>query len=604
VFSATAWAERDFEPSARSRAIRRIGAETKIQPMKPYQFSFGRQVSAALVLFLIFFGACGLTSAQPSVPGNSQASAVSLPPGVADVVKLTQAGLNEDVILAQIKSSGSSYQLTSDQIVYLANVGVSQNVIKALISGNTSAAANGGPAPAASQDNSGYAAPGSASVYAINPAPAAAAPVVQSLYVPASVPWIDTRIDLAPGEAVAITATGAASYKPGFRVSPQGDPYAPTNYAGGSCLAPNLPAWSLIGKIGQYGQPFEIGSGASLAAPIGGRLYLSMNDSYFPDNSGAWNVTLTLGQGGAAPMVQAGPPARVSFDYFHDQLAPYGNWVQTSYGWCWSPGVAVSDGGWRPYSDQGQWVYTDNGWFWQSEYSWGDIAFHYGRWYRDMSYGWLWVPDYTWAPAWVCWRNAEADGYFGWAALPPGARFVSGEGLYFDGRLAMDIDFGLGWDAFVFVGFDHFWDHDYRHFLLFGDRAAFMYRRSVILNGYRMVGGRFVIDGLGRDRIARFTHRDVRVEDVRNLRARDERAHIEARRVDDVRAGRQPARAADARVAEGRPNPGTADRRDAPEYNRQAPANQHPAATQEKSAPAKAAPSKPQPQQEKKQPNQ
>jgi hypothetical protein len=426
-------------------------------------------------------------------------------------------------------------------------------------------------------------------------------PAVFTISVPANVRWVNTGVDLAPGQSVAISANGLVSVGVELPIhisflgthigtaatneSPNGDPTANSYDSIRPFVAPGMPAYSLVGKVGDSA-PFYVGSTGAFTAPVAGRLYLCVNANTFDSNTGLWNVTLTLGQGGAAPMVQAGPPAQVSFDYFHDQLAPYGNWVQTSYGWCWSPAVAAADGGWRPYSDQGQWVYTDNGWFWQSEYSWGDIAFHYGRWYRDMSYGWLWVPDYTWAPAWVCWRNAEADGYFGWAALPPGARFVAGEGLYFDGRLAMDIDFGLGWDAFVFVSFDHFWDHDYRHFLLFGDRAAFMYRRSVILNGYRMVGGRFVIDGLGRDRIARFTHRDVRVEDVRNMRAREERTHVEARRVEAVRAGRQPDRAPDNHGPQGRPSA--------------APGDQHQAAPQAKPSNAKPAPAKPQQNDEKK----
>ena len=31
----------------------------------------------------------------------------------------------------------------------------------------------------------------------------------------------------------------------------------------------------------------------------------------------------------------------VNFDYFHDQLAPFGTWVQVEgYGWCWHPDAA------------------------------------------------------------------------------------------------------------------------------------------------------------------------------------------------------------------------------------------------------------------------
>ena len=33
----------------------------------------------------------------------------------------------------------------------------------------------------------------------------------------------------------------------------------------------------------------------------------------------------------------------VNFDYFHDQLAPFGTWVQVAgYGWCWHPDAAIN----------------------------------------------------------------------------------------------------------------------------------------------------------------------------------------------------------------------------------------------------------------------
>jgi hypothetical protein len=223
----------------------------------------------------------------------------------------------------------------------------------------------------------------------------------------------------------------------------------------------------------------------------------------------------------------APPPTTVSLDNFRSQLAPYGTWLDLpGYGLCWRPLVSVTEPYWRPYCDQGHWVYTADGWFWQSDYPWGDIAFHYGRWFRD-SVGWVWVPGYDWAPAWVCWRHTE--GYCGWAPLPPGAVFKVGLGLSFGGRIAADIDFGLGVDAFTFVPYDRFWEHNLHGFILPHDRLLGVYRRSVILNGYRYDHGRFIVEGLGRDRIARFTHHEVRVEEIRG---RDEhfRGHVEPER--------------------------------------------------------------------------
>lgn len=215
------------------------------------------------------------------------------------------------------------------------------------------------------------------------------------------------------------------------------------------------------------------------------------------------------------------PPAtqEVNFDYFHDQLAPYGTWIQVpGYDWCWRPDAAMSaNPDWRPYYDMGQWVYTENGWFWQSDYTWGDIPFHYGNWTLVPGYGWLWVPGYTWGPAWVFWRQAETDGCIGWAPLPPGAVFVGGGWEFHGVQYGIDFDFGLGANFFVFVGYDHFHDgffrmrgHEYA-FHVPRERVRAFYGRTVIRNEFRRdEHGRLINDGIGRDRVERLTnHREV-----------------------------------------------------------------------------------------------
>ncbi|MBU6398732.1 MAG: hypothetical protein KGS61_00305 [Verrucomicrobia bacterium] len=212
------------------------------------------------------------------------------------------------------------------------------------------------------------------------------------------------------------------------------------------------------------------------------------------------------------PVVSAPAPAPVDFNYFHDQLAPYGTWVQVSgYGWCWRPAVVVADPWWRPYCDHGYWTYADAGWCWQTDYAWGRWVFHYGRWYRS-DLGWVWVPGCDWAPAWVCWRQAE--GYCGWAPLPPGAVFRAGVGLMYEGRVAVDVGFGLGPDAFVFVGYDRFWDHDLHRFLLPRERLETVFVRSTIRNGYRVEQGHFFVEGLGRERMETLTHRRQRTQEA------------------------------------------------------------------------------------------
>ncbi len=158
----------------------------------------------------------------------------------------------------------------------------------------------------------------------------------------------------------------------------------------------------------------------------------------------------------------ATPPAadELDFGYYQTQLGPYGDWVDIPpNGQCWVPTEVKINPGWRPYVDNGKWDYTDQGWFWTSQYPWGEIVFHYGRWISHPQYHWAWVPGFDWAPAWVAWRDDQSDGAVAWAPLPPAAQFQAGVGLEYDGQPAdtANVDFGLAPAAFVFVGYDQFW---------------------------------------------------------------------------------------------------------------------------------------------------
>jgi hypothetical protein len=180
----------------------------------------------------------------------------------------------------------------------------------------------------------------------------------------------------------------------------------------------------------------------------------------------------------------------------------------------WHPDQAIAvNPDWRPYYDMGQWVQTDNGLYWQSDYTWGDIPFHYGRWVLNPSLGWLWAPDYTWGPAWVFWRHDEDDGAIGWAPLPVGAVFING-GFFFRGvAVGLDFDFGLGESCFTFVDYAHFHEGFFRMrghewaYHIDHDRLHSFYHRSVVRNDFRRdEHGRFINDGIGRDRVEHLTH--------------------------------------------------------------------------------------------------
>jgi hypothetical protein len=261
--------------------------------------------------------------------------------------------------------------------------------------------------------------------------------------------------------------------------------------------------------------------------PVGnGPFYVVLADRNGPTFANWHSVELTP----LAPPVAMVAPPTPTFDYFQAQLSPYGHWMDVpDVGSCWVPNEA-SIPGWRPYVDAGHWEYTDAGEYWQSDYPWGEIAFHYGRWINDARTGfvWAWAPDYDWAPSWVSWRYADG-GYIGWAPLPWGARFRAGVGLEWHGAVGVDISFGLGADAFVFVGGDHFMDRDYRHVMVDRERAREFYGHSEIHNGYRMDHGRFVADGLGRERLAAVTHHEIVARPAHELRAAEEHHDVAVR---------------------------------------------------------------------------
>jgi hypothetical protein len=319
---------------------------------------------------------------------NAQTPPSNLSPGLQEVLKLTKAQMGDDVIVGYINSSGATFHLTADDLVYLKDQGVSQPVIAALLQAKAAV-----PAP--------------------QPAPAVVAN-------PAPVP--------------------TPQYAPAVNVQQPGPP-------------PQMPP-------------------------------------------------------------PAPPAVEVNFNYFHDQLAPFGTWVDVGGVMYWRPDRAIqANPDWRPYYDMGQWVQTDNGLFWQSDYQWGDIPFHYGRWVLVPGRGWLWAPDYEWGPAWVFWRHGEADAAIGWAPLPVGAVFVGGAFMFNGVRVGVDFDFGLGEGVFVFVGYDHFHEGFFMTgrrpyaYHIGGPRFHEYYRNSVIRNEFRRdEHGRFVNEGIGRANMERVTH--------------------------------------------------------------------------------------------------
>lgn len=106
---------------------------------------------------------------------------------------------------------------------------------------------------------------------------------------------------------------------------------------------------------------------------------------------------------------------------FGPALAQYGTWVNDPrYGTVWVPSPGAVGPDFVPYRTGGHWeLLPDGRWYWQSDYPWGQITFHYGRWAYLPGLGWSWVPGRRWAPAWVDWSVNGADDYVGWSPAPP-----------------------------------------------------------------------------------------------------------------------------------------------------------------------------------------
>jgi hypothetical protein len=80
---------------------------------------------------------------------NSPASAPPLAYGVPQILQLAQAKVSDDTIIAYIRNSGNSYGLDANQIIYLRQQGISDNVINFMLNQPKVAAA-----PATQPDNS------------------------------------------------------------------------------------------------------------------------------------------------------------------------------------------------------------------------------------------------------------------------------------------------------------------------------------------------------------------------------------------------------------------------------------------------------------------
>jgi Ca2+-binding EF-hand superfamily protein len=100
--------------------------------------------------------------------------------------------------------------------------------------------------------------------------------------------WTDTGIDVRAGDVLTFAASGTITMS-----DDTGDTASPAGSTRGR-TAPDAPvlnqlAGGLLARIGGWSPTF-IGSRGTWTAPVGGRLYLGVNDDHLPDNRGEFVV--------------------------------------------------------------------------------------------------------------------------------------------------------------------------------------------------------------------------------------------------------------------------------------------------------------------------
>jgi hypothetical protein len=87
-----------------------------------------------------------LSNAQESLPASENAPptapvtttvATNMSPAAADVIRLAESGVGDDVVLAYIQNSQATFNLGADEVLYLRDLGVSSVVITAMLNHDT-----------------------------------------------------------------------------------------------------------------------------------------------------------------------------------------------------------------------------------------------------------------------------------------------------------------------------------------------------------------------------------------------------------------------------------------------------------------------------------
>ena len=115
--------------------------------------------------------------------------------------------------------------------------------------------------------------------------------VGRSVDVPGTSAWVDTGVDVQAGQEVRVDASGRVFHNETESVPPDGTPQPRRR---GSDVLPERGHGALLGRFGEDGAPFFVGSSALLIVQDAGRLYLGINDLGVDNNAGAFAATVVV----------------------------------------------------------------------------------------------------------------------------------------------------------------------------------------------------------------------------------------------------------------------------------------------------------------------
>ncbi len=90
-----------------------------------------------LMVFLAFSPVMGFSQVPveaPEGPAAATGTGANLSPGAAEIVKLAQSGVSDDVMVAYIQKSQAPFNLSQDNVIYLKDLGLSSAVMTAMLS--------------------------------------------------------------------------------------------------------------------------------------------------------------------------------------------------------------------------------------------------------------------------------------------------------------------------------------------------------------------------------------------------------------------------------------------------------------------------------------